>query len=131
MLPLVTKLPDRDHSISERIASFFDRLSKAVHPGNTAILFIEQLRALRKDFKQLELPETRDEFETRANLFRLLRGLVSYLHIKQKFKKSDVKQKIRKTGTIGQVYRRFTLYCLMIIIFIKNRLAQSSLMILP
>lgn len=101
MLPLVTKLPDRDHSISERIASFFDRLSKAVHPGNTAILFIEQLRALRKDFNQLELPETRDEFETRANLFRLLHELESYLHIKQKFKKSDVKQKIRKTGTIG------------------------------
>lgn len=101
MLPLVTKLPEKDHSISERIAGFFDRLSKAVHPGNTAVLFLEQLRGLRKDFDQLELPATQEEFETRANLYRLLHELESYLKIKQKFKKSDVKQKIKKTGTIG------------------------------
>jgi len=95
MLPLIAKLPHQD-PFSEKIASLFERLSESVHPGNTAILFLDELKELRKEFNQLDLPETRDEFETRANLFQIMHELEEYLRIKHKFKKSDVKKKGKK-----------------------------------
>lgn len=99
MLPLVTNLPNTD-KISERIADFFERLSRHVHPGNTAILFLDELKELRKEFNKEDLPTTRKDFETRANLFQLLHEIEDYLILKSKFKKTDVKsQKRKKTKT--------------------------------
>ncbi|WP_047985386.1 aromatic acid exporter family protein [Ornithinibacillus californiensis] len=89
MLPLVTKLPNQDE-ISLKIANFFDGLAESVHPGNTAIVFLEQLKELREDFNKEDLPTTREEFETRANLFRLLHEIENYLIIKKRYKESDV-----------------------------------------
>ncbi|MGM8365075.1 aromatic acid exporter family protein [Virgibacillus sp. W0181] len=99
MLPLVTRIKKSD-SAAEQIASFFERLSESVHPGNTAILFLDELKALRIAFHEKELPATKEEFETRASLFQLLHEIEEYLLIKKKFKKSDVvkgktKRKIR------------------------------------
>lgn len=91
MLPLVTRLPKRD-DVSERIAAFFEKLSEAVHPGNTAILFLDELRDIRKQFKNENLPTTQDEFETRASLFQLLHDIEEYLKLKSKFKTSDIKK---------------------------------------
>lgn len=90
MLPLVTSLPKRDN-ISEEIATFFEKLSGAVHPGNTAIIYMYHLRELKESFKKEDLPETQEEFETRANLHQLLHELEEYLKLKYKYKKSDVK----------------------------------------
>ena len=95
MLPLVTRLPKKD-SISEQIALFFEKLSKSVHPGNTAILFLDELKQLRIQFHEKELPQSKEEFETRASLFQLLHEIEEYLLIKNKFKKSDV-NKEKKT----------------------------------
>ena len=95
MLPLVTRLPNQD-TTSEKIADFFERLSESVHPGNTAILFLDELKDLREEFHKEELPATKEEFETRANLFQLLHEIEDYLLLKQKFKESDVKTKKRK-----------------------------------
>ncbi|MFZ3577121.1 aromatic acid exporter family protein [Virgibacillus sp. DJP39] len=95
MLPLVSKLPKTDH-LSVTISLFFERLSKAVHPGNTASIFLDRLNELQIEFDNEELPTTREEFETRANLFRLLREIEDYLIIKKKFKESDVVSKKTK-----------------------------------
>lgn len=95
MLPLVAKLPHQDRT-SEKFASLFERLSENVHPGNTASLFLDELKELRKEFNQLDLPVTRDEFETRANLFQMLHELEEYLMLKHKYKKSDVNQNRKK-----------------------------------
>ncbi|GGP13764.1 aromatic acid exporter family protein [Oceanobacillus neutriphilus] len=89
MLPLVTHLPKTD-AIAIKVADFFERLSKSVHPGNTAITFLEELKELKREFHAEDLPETREEFETRAYLFQLLNEIEEYLIIKNKFKKSDV-----------------------------------------
>ncbi|SFD52368.1 Uncharacterized membrane protein YgaE, UPF0421/DUF939 family [Lentibacillus persicus] len=100
MLPLVSRLPNRD-SISLKIADFFENLGDAVHPGNTASLYLDKLEDLRRRFDAEDLPETQEEFETRANLFRLLHEIEDYLLLKKKFKKSDVnekKVKRKKTG---------------------------------
>lgn len=95
MLPLVTKLPNK-YSISEKVAQFFEDLSQAVHPGNTASIYLDALEELRKEFDQEDLPTSQDEFETRANLFRLLHDIEEYLLLKSSFKKSDVKKKRKK-----------------------------------
>ncbi|WP_373892715.1 aromatic acid exporter family protein [Virgibacillus natechei] len=92
MLPLVTKLPNQD-SISEKIAIFFEKLSESVQPENTAALFLDDLDELRREFNQEDLPQTQEEFETRANLFRLLHEIEDYLNLKRKYKKSDIKRK--------------------------------------
>lgn len=92
MLPLVTKLP-KQYSISEKVAQFFEDLSQSVHPGNTALIHLDALEQLREEFDQEELPASQDEFETRANLFRLLHDIEDYLLLKNSFKKSDVKKK--------------------------------------
>src|SRR5699024_3109730 len=81
MLPLVSRLPNKD-SISIKIAGFFEKLGDNVHPGNTATLYLDELEELRKTFNQKELPKTQEEFETRANLFRLLHEIEDYLLLK-------------------------------------------------
>jgi uncharacterized membrane protein YgaE (UPF0421/DUF939 family) len=89
MLPLVTKLPKRD-DISLKIAAFFEGLAESVHPENTAIVFLEELKRLQDEFNQEKLPTTYEEFQTRANLFRLLHEIEEYLIIKKRYKESDV-----------------------------------------
>ncbi|SDL63399.1 aromatic acid exporter family protein [Sediminibacillus halophilus] len=89
MLPLVSQM-DRLYEQNYRMANFFDELAEAVHPGNTAKLHLETLRELRKTFDKDDLPKTRVEFETRANLFRLLYEIEQYLVLKKTFKPSDV-----------------------------------------
>ncbi|MFD1360642.1 aromatic acid exporter family protein [Lentibacillus salinarum] len=94
MLPLVSRLPNRD-AISIKIADFFEKLGDAVHPGNTAVLYLDELEDLRQTFDQEPLPKTQEEFETRANLFRLLHEIEDYLLVKKRFKKSDISDKKR------------------------------------
>src|SRR5699024_3065561 len=91
MLALVVKLPKQD-VICEPIASFFEKLADSVHPGNTAILFLDEIKELHKMIKSEELPTTQDQFETRSNLFQLLQEIEDYLIIKNRFKSSDVKR---------------------------------------
>jgi len=99
MLPLVTRLPEKDH-VSERIAVFFEKLSNSVHPGNTAILFLEELKEIREAFHEEELPATKEEFETRASLHQLLHEIEEYLLLKSKYKKSDVMLRAKKPKRI-------------------------------
>lgn len=102
MLPLVSRIENVE-LISSEIADYFEDLSESVHPGNTAILFLDELNTLRNTFQTMELPTTREEFETRANLFQLLHEIEDYLVIKNKFKESDIsfihnrKKKTEKT----------------------------------
>ncbi|WP_053219283.1 aromatic acid exporter family protein [Virgibacillus senegalensis] len=89
MLPLVSQM-DRLYEQNYRMAGFFDELADAVHPGNTAKLHLETIREMRKTFDKDDLPKTRVEFETRANLFRLLYEIEQYLVLKKTYKPSDV-----------------------------------------
>jgi uncharacterized membrane protein YgaE (UPF0421/DUF939 family) len=81
MVPLISTLT---YSVpqSEKIADFLDHLSNHIHSGNTAQLFLQKLQEMRKEIEQTELPKTREEFETRANLFYFLREMERYLIIK-------------------------------------------------
>nr|WP_255437675.1 aromatic acid exporter family protein [Thalassobacillus sp. CUG 92003] len=89
MLPLVTRLSGSYHH-SNRIAAFLEELSEGVHPGNTAVIYLQEIKDLRQQFRDAPLPESREEFEERASLFHLLHEIEQYLIIKRSFKKSDV-----------------------------------------
>lgn len=90
MIRLVSRITYFEE-FSDKTACFFEDLSKSVHPGNTAIIFLGELNELQEIIRQKALPQTREEFETRANLFRLTSDIEDYLIIKSQFKESDVK----------------------------------------
>ncbi|MBU8714688.1 aromatic acid exporter family protein [Brevibacillus parabrevis] len=92
MMPIVSSL-DTQVPQSHWIADFLERISDSVHPGNTAYRFIDQLRQMREEIKESELPRTREEFETRASLFYLLREIENYLFIKHELGKSSEDKK--------------------------------------
>lgn len=102
MLPLVDTLPRQDE-LSDHIAEFFEGLSAAVHPGNTADKFLEELKDLKREFRREDLPVNQEEFETRSNLFQLLHEIEDYLIIKSKFKESDLKPKKKPKRQTGQI----------------------------
>jgi uncharacterized membrane protein YgaE (UPF0421/DUF939 family) len=81
MLPVLTLIT---HSVEQgkMIADFIEEVSDAIHPGNTAVKFLKKLEEMKNEFIQMELPETRGEFEARAALLVLLKELEQYLLIK-------------------------------------------------
>src|SRR5690625_819718 len=86
MLSLVSRIHQVE-GISEKIAHFFEQLSESVNPNTPAIVFLDQLSTLRHTFADSKLPKTRAEFETRANLYRLLSEIEEYLHLKHEYNK--------------------------------------------
>ncbi|PAD36940.1 hypothetical protein CHI12_04420 [Terribacillus saccharophilus] len=96
ILPLISRLPETSYSQCEQLAHFFSGLADSVHPGNTAVLFLEELESLRQSFDEDPLPKTREEFETRAHLLQLLYEMENYLELKQSFKESDVQHRNRQ-----------------------------------
>jgi uncharacterized membrane protein YgaE (UPF0421/DUF939 family) len=85
VLPLVTSI---EPVVEQRymIADFLEELSLCIHPGNTAQLFLIKLRQLKEEVKETELPQTREEFEARAQLYQLVREIEQYLIIKKSLK---------------------------------------------
>ena len=71
---------------SKMLAEFLIELCKNVHPQNTAIVYLRKLEEMEKDFKEMELPVTREEFESRAALLQLMKEMEHYLLFKHSFK---------------------------------------------
>ncbi|MFD2925902.1 aromatic acid exporter family protein [Halobacillus naozhouensis] len=89
MLPLVTRISGSNKH-AWRIGQFFEELAQGIHPGNTAVLYLNRLKDMKEEFRNDDLPVSREEFEERASLFHLLNEIEEYLIIKRSFKKSDV-----------------------------------------
>lgn len=68
----------------EMCAQFLEDLSENVHSGDTTERSLEELAQLKSAIREMELPQTREEFEVRANLFYLLYEMENYLNIKRK-----------------------------------------------
>lgn len=83
-LPLVTSLTLTVDQ-SKMMAEFIEELAENIHPGNTALFFIGKLQKMKAEFSEMELPKTRDEFETRAALFQLMNEIQHYLQLKSLF----------------------------------------------
>jgi uncharacterized membrane protein YgaE (UPF0421/DUF939 family) len=84
-LPIVTSI---EPLVKQRfmIADFLEELSQSIHPGNTAQKMLNHLYQLQTEMKEEPLPQTREEFEARAQLFQFLKELEQYLMIKKSLK---------------------------------------------
>ncbi|GIP53575.1 aromatic acid exporter family protein [Paenibacillus vini] len=85
MLELISRVYQRMPQ-GEITANLFDRLSRDVsseeYTGQTEVM----LNELEQEFKQMELPSTREEFEMRSAILQLCRELANYLNIAKKDK---------------------------------------------
>ncbi|SDW86268.1 Uncharacterized membrane protein YgaE, UPF0421/DUF939 family [Marininema mesophilum] len=95
LVGIISRLDRNCFVQGERIADFLDELSDAIHPGNTAFHYLKELQAMREEFRDSPLPQSRREFETRAALYQLVHEIRQYLIIKKELSpryasKSDV-----------------------------------------
>lgn len=89
VIPLITSIHISVEQ-SKIIADFVQDLRMHIHPGNTAHKFLAQLAEMRQTFENMELPQTREEFEVRAALYQFVREMERYLMIKSQFKGIDI-----------------------------------------
>ncbi|MDQ0205628.1 aromatic acid exporter family protein [Alkalicoccobacillus murimartini] len=94
LMPFITTIHG---SVSQSIdfADFLEELSKAVSPTNHVPYFLGRLEEMRENFKQMELPTTREEFEVRSALAYMMHELQQYLLIKDSLW-NDKKDKLLK-----------------------------------
>ncbi|WP_421379448.1 aromatic acid exporter family protein [Bacillus salacetis] len=85
LLPLVTSISLKVEQ-GKMVADFMEELSEHIHPGNTALMYLKKLYDMRIKFEEMELPQTREEFEARAALYQFLKEMEDYLLIKSSFK---------------------------------------------
>lgn len=81
------------------VADFIEELCRNIHPGNTAYIYLDKLRLLKKEFEGMELPKTREEFVARAALVQMGNELEDYLLIKSSFK--GIRRPEKKNRTVG------------------------------
>jgi uncharacterized membrane protein YgaE (UPF0421/DUF939 family) len=84
ILPIVTSLTHSGEQ-GEMLADFIEDLSESIHPGNTAKRFLQKIEELKIQFREMDLPKSREEFEARASLFQFLKEIEQYLVIKSYF----------------------------------------------
>ncbi|MCH5584486.1 aromatic acid exporter family protein [Shimazuella sp. AN120528] len=71
----------------EKLADFLDQLADGVHPGNTADIYLEQLKEMTEEYRNMPLPSTEEEFHMRATLFLIMNEIRRYLKIKKRLAK--------------------------------------------
>lgn len=67
------------------LADLFKETSDQLNEKNTGLVLLENITVLYKQFRQSELPKTREEFESRAFLFQLLHDLEDLIEVKRAF----------------------------------------------
>ena len=74
---------------AQMVADFLEKVSVEYHKDNDVQDLLAELKEIRSKMKTVPLPENRDEFEDRANLFTLLERLQEFLEIKSNFLKNN------------------------------------------
>lgn len=67
------------------LSDFLEKVSNEYHKDNDVKSLLEELTLIHDKMKSLTLPQTRTEFEDRANLFILMERLKEFLQIKHNF----------------------------------------------
>ena len=68
------------------LSDFTKNVAVNIHEDNDCVELIMQLDLLKKEYKNMELPKSREEFENRALLFQFLNDMEDFLLIKKEFK---------------------------------------------
>lgn len=69
---------------SHIIAELYSDLADAIYPNNAVTYHLDQVQWLKSYFEKDQLPKSRQEFEIRANLYKLLSEIEHYLLIKNR-----------------------------------------------
>ncbi|PGZ96440.1 hypothetical protein COE51_17545 [Bacillus pseudomycoides] len=94
VMPLVASLPWA-YEQAGMVADVIENVGNAIRPESTGVISLRQLQEMREIFREMPLPETREEFETRAKLVQLVYEIEQYLLIKSQFKgKYNIKELI-------------------------------------
>ena len=84
MYKCVSKI--REVPVTARLLSdFLEKVSIEYHKDNDVQTLLEELEQIRNKMKTVPLPQSRTEFEDRANLFILMERLQEFLQIKRDF----------------------------------------------
>lgn len=67
------------------LSHVFEDIADQFDEANTGIELLENIAFLYKDFRESDLPKTRNEFESRAILFQVLNDIDEFLQIKRDF----------------------------------------------
>lgn len=70
---------------TQLLSEFTHNVGVNIHADNDCIELISKLNLLKSEFKKMQLPKTREEFENRALLFQFLNDLEDFLIIKREF----------------------------------------------
>lgn len=68
------------------LSQFTYEVAINIHVDNDCIELIQKINTLKEDYKKMDLPKNRDEFENRALLLQFLNDLEDFLMIKKDFK---------------------------------------------
>lgn len=79
MVPLIIQLPTTFEQ-NEMVAEFVDDLGTNMEDRNRLLLKLQELRG---EFEQMDLPKTREEFETRAALLILINKIELFIEIER------------------------------------------------
>ncbi|WP_414839137.1 aromatic acid exporter family protein [Carnobacterium sp. TMP28] len=75
-------LPTKQNSI---LANLFHQTANQLHESNPVVDLTRDIESLLNDFRNSDLPTTREEFENRATLFILLTDFTRFIKIKKEF----------------------------------------------
>jgi len=84
VLPSIIHLPTTFEQ-NEMVAQFIENIALSFHESNPATDLLESVRELKATFREMELPKTRQEFETRAALLILINEIERFLSLKTTF----------------------------------------------
>lgn len=94
IIPLAASL-SWSYEQADMIAEVVENVGNSIRPESTGLISLRQLQEMREVFREMPLPETREEFEMRAKLVQLVYEMEQYLLIKSRFKgKYNVKELI-------------------------------------
>lgn len=67
------------------IAEFMEHTADSFHELNNAVGLLEQIKELKRFYREQDLPSSRDEFEHRAILYQILKQMEYFLKLKRNF----------------------------------------------
>ncbi|MGL5380735.1 aromatic acid exporter family protein [Clostridium sp.] len=67
------------------MAKFAENVAKSIAETNDCIDLSNEVMVLKSEFKKMQLPKTREEFENRAQLLQFLNDLEEFISIKRNF----------------------------------------------
>lgn len=93
---LLNAVPSQTYPVSE----FIGQISGSFRESNNARTLLKRLEELKLEMKQEDLPVTREEFENRAVLYRILYDLEEFLMVKRQFVEELGEQEKRMYWTV-------------------------------